>query len=166
MSELRRDPVTGRWVVITPERARRPQDFRPQPVGAIGGDMCPFCEGQEGVAGRELLAWRPSGSAPNGPGWQVRVVPNRDPALRVESTLGEASDPLFQSLGGLGAHEVVIESPDHRARLATMTAGEVGHVLWAWRERIRDLRRDMRLTSFVVVKNVGAAAGALLDHAH
>ncbi|MGH9174172.1 MAG: galactose-1-phosphate uridylyltransferase, partial [Vicinamibacterales bacterium] len=107
--------------MIAPDRARRPQDFRPQPVGAIGGDLCPFCEGQEAIAGRELLAWRDPGSMANGPGWHVRVVPNRDPALRVESALGEATDPLFQSLGGLGAHEVVIESPDHRATFATMT---------------------------------------------
>ena len=166
MSELRRDPVTGQWVVIAPERTRRPQDFQPQPVGAIDDDMCPFCEGQEAVAGRELLAWRAAGSPPNGRRWQVRVVPNRDPALRVERAAGEASDPLFQSLGGLGAHEVVIESPEHRATFATMTPEAVGRVLWAWRERIRDLRRDTRLTTFVVVKNVGAAAGATLDHAH
>ena len=166
MSELRRDPVSGRWVVIAPERSRRPQDFTPQPVGALGGDLCPFCEGQEAVAGREILAWRDPASAPDGPGWQVRVVANREPALRVESTLDEATDPLFQSLGGLGAHEVVIESPDHRASFATMTGEAVGRVLWAWRERLRDLRKDMRLKSFVVVKNVGAMAGALLDHAH
>jgi UDPglucose--hexose-1-phosphate uridylyltransferase len=166
MSDLRRDPVTGRWVVIAPERTRRPQDFRPIPVGAIGGDLCPFCEGQEAIAGRELLAWRDPGSAPDGPGWQVRVVANREPALRVESTLGDAADPLFQSLGGLGAHEVVIESPDHRASFATMTGEGVWRVLWAWRERMRDLRRDTRLRSFVIVKNVGAAAGALLDHSH
>ena len=166
MSELRRDPVSGRWVVIAPERSRRPQDFTPQPVGAVGGDLCPFCEGQEAVAGREILAWRDPASAPDGPGWQVRVVANREPALRVESTLDEATDPLFQSLGGLGAHEVVIESPDHRASFATMTGEAVGRVLWAWRERLRDLRKDMRLKSFVVVKNVGAMAGALLDHAH
>jgi UDPglucose--hexose-1-phosphate uridylyltransferase len=167
MSELRRDPVTGRWVVMTPERARRPEDFKPQPVGAMGGDMCPFCEGQESVAGHELLAWRPPGSPANSPGWQVRVVPNRDPVFRVESSMGAVpADSLFQSLGGLGAHEVVIEAPEHRAAWSTMTGEAVGRVLWAWRERIRDLRRDMRLKSFVVVKNVGTAAGATLDHAH
>lgn len=139
--------------------------MQPNPVGAMGGDMCPFCEGQEEVAGRELLAWRRSGP-PNGPGWQVRVVANRKPALRVEHMLGEPAAGLFQSLEGLGAHEVVIEAPDHRATFATMTGEAVARVLWAWRERIRDLRRDLRLTSFVVVKNVGAAAGARLDHSH
>jgi UDPglucose--hexose-1-phosphate uridylyltransferase len=128
--------------------------------------MCPFCEGQEGIAGRELLAWRPPGSEHNGPGWQVRVVANREPALRVESHLGQETGTMFHSLGGLGAHEVVIESPHHRANFATMTGEAIGRVLWAWRERIRDLRRDVRLTTFLIVKNVGALAGATLDHSH
>ena len=162
MSELRRDPITGRWVIIAPERAAY---LRTCPVGAIGGDMCPFCEGQEEIAGRELLALRPAGAA-NGPGWQVRVVANREPALRVETALGVAADPLLNALGGLGAHEVVIETPDHRAMLATMSDDQVAQVLWTWRERIRDLRRDLRLKSFLVVKNVGEAAGASLDHPH
>jgi UDPglucose--hexose-1-phosphate uridylyltransferase len=170
MSELRRDPVSGRWVVIAPERRRgllKDHAFRPaQPAAVAGGDMCPFCEGQEALAGRELLSWRAPGSGHDGPGWQVRVVPNRIPALTVESDLGDAADPLLQTLGGLGADEVIIESPDHGASLATMTADDVARVLWAWRERIRDLRRDFRLRSFVVVKNVGTAAGAMLDHPH
>jgi UDPglucose--hexose-1-phosphate uridylyltransferase len=164
MSEIRRDPLTGRSVIIAPERGRSFPSF--PLVEALDGDMCPFCEGQEGIAGRELLAWRPSGSAADGPGWRLRVVANREPALRVESHLGPGSDALFQAFGGLGAHEVVIESPQHRASFATMTGEEIGRVLWAWRERIRDLRRDVRLKTFVVVKNVGALAGATLDHSH
>ena len=166
MSELRRNPITGSWVVIAPGRSRRPEDFAPQPVGALDGDMCPFCEGQEAIAGHELLAWRPGGGIADGPGWRVRVVANREPALRVEGTVGEDRGTLFQSWGGLGAHEVVIESADHRARLATMGEEEVFRILWAWRERLRDLRRDGRLKSFIIVKNVGAAAGATLDHPH
>jgi UDPglucose--hexose-1-phosphate uridylyltransferase len=167
MSELRRDPITGRYVIVAPERLLSRAAFdRPVPVAAIGGDMCPFCEGQEGVAGRELLAWRPPDSPPDGRGWQVRVVVNREPALRVENRLGEPADPLFQTFGGIGAHEVIIESPDHGATFATMSAEQVQRVLWAWRERMRDLRRDTRLKSFLIVKNVGERAGATLDHPH
>jgi UDPglucose--hexose-1-phosphate uridylyltransferase len=166
MAEIRRDPITGRWVIIAPERSRRPEDFAPQPVGALDGDMCPFCEGQEAVAGRELLAWRPHGGVGDGPGWRLRVVANREPALRVEGTLGEEGQALLQTWGGLGAHEVVIESAEHRATLATMSVDDVWRILWAWRERLRDLRRDVRLKAFFIVKNVGAAAGATLDHPH
>jgi UDPglucose--hexose-1-phosphate uridylyltransferase len=167
MSELRRDPITGRYVIVAPERLLSRAAFeRPHPVAATDGDMCPFCEGQEHVAGREILSWRPPGSAHDGPGWLLRVVANREPALKIESHLGEASPTLFQWFGGLGAHEVIIESPKHGATLGSMSVEEVERVLWAWRERIRDLRRDFRFESFLIVKNVGAAAGATFDHPH
>src|SRR5262245_1717412 len=167
MSELRRDAITGRYVIIAPERRLSQEAFRrPSPVGAVDGDCCPFCEGQEALAGREILAWRAPGTAHDGPGWQVRVVANREPALRIEAHLGDASESLFQWFGGLGAHEVIIESPDHRATLATMAREQVERILWAWRERVRDLRRDFRFESFLIVKNFGARAGATLDHPH
>jgi UDPglucose--hexose-1-phosphate uridylyltransferase len=163
MSELRRDPITGRTVIIAPERLTGARLWRP--AGVIGGEFCPFCEGQEHLAGREILAWRSSG-APNTPGWRVRVVANRLPALRVESHYAEPAGGLFQTLGGLGAHEVIIESPVHDAQWSQMSAEDIRMVLWAWRERMRDLRRDIRLRTFLVVKNVGVAAGATLDHPH
>lgn len=167
MSELRRDPITARTVIIAPERLSSTRLWRPPaPIPNSGNGACPFCEGNEHLAGREILAWRGSGQSCNGPGWRVRVVPNRVPALRVESHYAEPTDALFQTLGGLGAHEVIVESPDHAAEWATMTAEEIRMVLWAWRERMRDLRRDVRLKTFLVVKNVGAGAGATVHHAH
>ena len=168
MSELRRDPITGRWVILAPEHTRRPRDFTPPaiPPFQLPPDGCPFCEGHEAIAGRELLAWRPNGSAADTPGWQVRVVPHREPALRVESDLGDSTDGLFQKFGNLGAHEVIIESPRHEDTWSTLTPDSLSRVFWAWRERIRDLKRDVRLRSFVIVKNQGAAAGAKLAHAH
>ena len=153
-------------MIIAPERRAAIAQWVANPVSALDGDLCPFCEGQEHVAGNELLAWRTPGTAHNGPGWRVRVVPNRLPALRVESHYAEPAEGLLQTLGGLGAHEVIIESPQHRASWAAMSAEEIRLVLWAWRERMRDLRRDIRLKTFLVVKNVGAAAGATFDHAH
>jgi UDPglucose--hexose-1-phosphate uridylyltransferase len=166
MSELRRDPITGRTVIIAPERLAGTRLWRPTKDDASGDGLCPFCEGHEHLAGREILAWRASGDSNNGPGWRVRVVPNRLPALRVESHYAEPTAALFQTLGGLGAHEVIIESPHHHTDWSTMSADEIRTVLWAWRERMRDLRRDVRLKTFLVVKNVGARAGATLDHAH
>jgi UDPglucose--hexose-1-phosphate uridylyltransferase len=167
MSEIRRDPITGRFVIIAPERRLSRAAFeRPAPVAAMDGDLCPFCEGQEALAGRELLAWRPPDSPAGGPGWRVRVVVNREPTLRIENQLGDPRDALFQSFGGIGAHEVVIESPSHRDSWAKMEVEQLERVLWAWRERMRDLRRDVRLKSLLVVKSVGAPAGATLDHPH
>jgi UDPglucose--hexose-1-phosphate uridylyltransferase len=166
MSELRRDPITGRWVILAPEQTRRPRDFTPPAATPEERSDCPFCADREDLAGGEVLAWRGSGTAANTPGWDVRVVPNREPALRVESALGESIDGLFQRFGNLGAHEVVVESPQHDATWATLAPEAISLILWAWRERIRDLKRDTRLKSFVVVKNHGAAAGAKLDHPH
>lgn len=165
MAELRRDPITGRWAILAPEQTRRPRDFTPPPSPPQDPASCPFCEGREQIAGREVLAWR-NGTQPNEPGWDVRVVPNREPALRVESVLGDAVDGLLQRFGNLGAHEIIIETPRHDATWSTLSPENISRVLWAWRERIRDLKRDTRLKSFVVVKNHGAAAGAKLDHAH
>lgn len=153
-------------MIIAPERLAGSRLWQPAPVGAIGGDMCPFCEGHEAVAGHEILAWRDAGHDANGRGWRVRVVPNRLPALRVESHYAEPAGGLLQTLGGLGADEVIIEAPSHQAAWHSMSPDQIRLVLWAWRERMRDLRRDFRLRTFLVVKNVGAAAGATLDHPH
>jgi UDPglucose--hexose-1-phosphate uridylyltransferase len=167
VSELRRDPVTGRTVIVAPERAGAIAWARisSSPRDPAARDRCPFCDGHEDWAGRELLAWRPHG-LPNGPGWQVRVVANRLPALRVESQFAALPGGLLESLGGLGAHEVVIDTPDHDATIGRSSADAVARMLWAWRERMRDLRRDLRMKSFLVVKNVGVLAGATEPHPH
>jgi UDPglucose--hexose-1-phosphate uridylyltransferase len=87
MSELRKDPVTGRWVIISTERRKRPTDFRLESVRITRDDSCPFCEGHEHMTPRELLAHRHNGSGPNTSGWDLRVVPNQFPVLRVEGGL-------------------------------------------------------------------------------
>ena len=87
MTDLRKDPVTGRWVIISTERRKRPTDFRLEPVYVMADPSCPFCEGHEHMTPRELLAHRVNGSGPNSPGWSLRVVPNQFPVLRVEGTL-------------------------------------------------------------------------------
>ena len=119
MSELRKDPVTGRWVIISTERRKRPSDFRLESVTIAPDAGCPFCEGHEEMTPRELLAHR-NGSAPTGPGWSLRGVPNQFPVLRVEGTLDRQGEGLFDKMSGIGAHEVIIETPRHEETLATM----------------------------------------------
>jgi UDPglucose--hexose-1-phosphate uridylyltransferase len=165
MSELRKDPVTGRWVIISTERRKRPTDFRLESVTSSTADGCPFCEGHEEMTPRELLAHR-NGSAPNGPGWSLRVVPNQFPVLRVEGTLDRQGEGLFDKMNGIGAHEVIIESPRHEDTLATLDDEAIERVLQAARERVQDLKRDQRFRYIIIFKNHGAAAGASLDHSH
>ena len=106
----------------------------------------------------------PRRSGADGPGWTYRVVPNKFPALRIEGDLEPAGEGLFDRMNGVGAHEVIIETPDHQASLATMSVDEVTDVLWAYRERLLDLKKDPRFAYVLVFKNHGEAAGASLEH--
>lgn len=165
-AELRRDPITGRAVIIDRSTDKRRDDFLLEPVRV--GDpaaSCPLCEGHEAETGAEVLAWRDGGSA-DGPEWSVRVVPSRQPILRIEGGLDVRTGGLFETRDGLGAHEVVIETPEHDRPLQALSAERVWRVLWAWRSRMQDLKRDTRFASIVVSKNHGRASGARRDHAH
>lgn len=166
MPELRKDPVTSRWVIISTERQKRPTDFGVEHGVQLGVEDCPFCSGREDLTPREVLAYRQNGGAPNSPGWDLRVVPNRFPALRVEGTLQREAEGIFDRMNGIGAHEVIIETPYHQKTLSSMTEVEIERVLWAYRERILDLKQDRRFRYILVFKNHGAAAGATLEHAH
>jgi UDPglucose--hexose-1-phosphate uridylyltransferase len=165
MGELRKDPITGGWVIISTERQKRPSDFAVQPGVPRPGGACPFCEGNEDKTPPEILAYR-DGSPPNSRGWQVRVVPNKYPALRVEGLLDRQGVGLFDRMNAIGAHEVIIETPDHRQTLATLPEASIERVLRAWRDRVADLKQDRRFRCILPFKNHGAAAGATLEHPH
>ncbi len=166
MPELRKDPVTGRWVIISTGRRKRPTDFHIERSALIDGEYCPFCAGREDLTPPEVLAFRQNGGPPNGPGWELRVVPNKFPALQVEGTLDREGEGLFDRMNGIGAHEVIIETPDHSKTLSTMSEPEIERVLWAFRERVLDLKKDFRFRYILLFKNHGAAAGATLEHSH
>ncbi|HYS11484.1 MAG TPA: galactose-1-phosphate uridylyltransferase [Myxococcales bacterium] len=159
MPQLRRDPVVGRWVIIAPERANRPSAFlRPAPEHDSGA--CPFCPGNESMTPPEILSRRENGA------WSLRVVPNLYPALRTEIQMSRAGLGLFDSMAGVGAHEVVIETNDHSPTLAELPVAQIESVLQVWQERMIDLSRDVRLKTVVAFKNQGLPAGATLSHAH
>lgn len=165
-TELRTDPVTGRTVAIDLGPFRRRGDFELEAVRLEDPPAkCPLCEGRETDAGPEILAWREGGPA-NVPGWSVRVVADGHPMLRIEGHVETRGQGLFAARDGLGAHEVVIETPVHDQPLQALDPDRLWRVLWAWRTRIQDLKRDSRFVSVTVFKNHGRAAGARLDHAH
>ena len=114
MPELRKDPITGTWVIISEERKKRPKYYQI----VVDKDLsipenCPFCPGNESLTPPETFALRPDHSQPNGPGWELRVVPNKFPALRVEGELRQSGEGLYDMINGIGAHEVMIETPLH-----------------------------------------------------
>lgn len=164
MPELRKDPITGRWVIISSDRGKKPADFLDQRAKKRGG-FCPFCAGNERTTPHEILAYRTSGQ-PNQPGWRLRVVPNKFPALQIEGDLNKQGEGIFDKMNGIGAHEVFIENPDHNATLATLPGKAVEEVLWAFRERMEDLKKDRRFQYTLIFKNEGVTAGATLEHSH
>ena len=165
MPELRRDPIVGRWVIISTERSRRPSDFPPAPPRRKGGP-CVFCGGQEHRTPDEVWALRPGRGEPNTPGWLLRVVPNKFPALRIEGELEPSAEGMFDRMNGIGAHEVIIESPDHDAVIEQLPVSHLAEVFRAYRDRINDLAKDPRLEYVMVFKNHGDPAGASLEHTH
>lgn len=165
MSQLRWDPLTRNWVIITSTQGRRPADFileREQ----VSMDSCPFCYGNEARTTAELFAVRPDGSHSNRPGWQVRVIPNKYPALGIEGDLDKRGVGIYDVMNGIGAHEIVVENPDHQRTLAELAPDEIRNVLKAFRARLLDLRRDSRFQTVMVFKNHGLEAGAAIPHSH
>lgn len=165
MPELRKDPITGRWVIIATDRVRRPSDFARDTVLMQGGRFCPFCPGNELKTPPEVLAYRQSGG-PNQSGWTVRVVPNKFPALRVEGNIERHGEGMYDKMDGVGAHEVIIETPNHMLSLSELPEKQLESVLWAFRDRSLDLKRDTRLRYILFFKNHGEPAGATLEHSH
>jgi UDPglucose--hexose-1-phosphate uridylyltransferase len=165
MPEIRKDGIVDRWVVFSPERLRRPLQYNLHPLEE-SHEPDPFVEGNESYTPPEVFSIRNPGSAPNGPGWKVRVVPNSFPALRVEGELRKEAVGLYDKMSGVGAHEVVIETPDAGMELEQQPLENIVNVLKAYRSRLADLAKDVRFRYLFAFKNVGALAGASMRHAH
>jgi len=164
MSEMRHDPLHRRWVVIAPERARRPSDYKICDEPAEEFD--PFAEGNEEHTPSEITAVRKTGSKKNGPGWSVRVVPNKYPGFRVEGDLQRQGEGVYDKMTALGAHEVIIDTPKRDEDFTQLSPDHLFDLGKVYRERMTDLMRDIRLRYVLLFKNHGHIAGASLSHPH
>jgi UDPglucose--hexose-1-phosphate uridylyltransferase len=164
--DLRKDPIVGRWVIIAKNRAKRPRELVDGAVVRPPGAFCPFCEGHESDTPQEIAAYRHPGTHRDRPGWRVRVVPNKFPALEIEGDLCKRGQGIYDMMGGVGAHEVIVETPKHVTSTTELSVEGLRDVLWMYRERLLDLQKDKRLVYGMIFKNVGTAAGASLDHSH
>ena len=157
MPEIRKDPVFGRWVIIASERGLRPNEFR----GAPGEHVCPFCPGNEELTPPVIYSLPGPGGS-----WRLRVVRNKYPALVSEGADGSRRDGIYDSMDGMGIHEVVIETPEHGSALEAMPADAVADVVKTFMLRIREIKKDPRIKYVMVFKNHGRNAGATLQHPH
>jgi UDPglucose--hexose-1-phosphate uridylyltransferase len=165
MSELRRDPIGGRWVIVDTDHPSRPEDYEYEPQSYKGGN-CPFCYGNESQTPPEIESIREPGTSPNTPGWQVRVVPNKFAALQIEGDLDRQGIGIYDMSNGVGAHEVCIETPYHEKDICDLTQGEIENFLGMYCRRINDLIKDRRFKYVMLFKNFGASAGASMEHPH
>ncbi len=164
-SELRKDPVVDRWVIIATERSKRPHANRTT-TASHRDEPCPFCTGREGDTPPEVLAYRDPSTPANTPGWRVRVVPNKYPALADVGDISQPTGSPYVGLSGVGGHEVIVESPKHCLSMSELSEGQVEEVLRAYRQRLIFLKNDQRWKSILIYKNEGSAAGATLEHVH
>jgi len=169
MPELRQNPATKEWVIIATERAKRPEDFAPEKVEekpeAI--NHCPFCEGNESTTPHEILAYRTYGTKSDTPGWWIRIIPNKFPALVPQGNVRRIKqEEFFRYMDGIGEHEVIIESPRHDLTIATMEQKQVEEIFLAYRERYITLSQDPRFELVTIFKNHGKAAGTSVIHPH
>ena len=165
MPELRKDPVLGRWVIISVERGKRPADFITITQKRRAG-FCPFCPGNEYTTPPEILAVRPDGSAPNSPGWKIRVMPNKFPALTGEGSTDKKGEGIYDLMNGVGAHEVIVETPEHHLTLANLAPEDFESLMHIYHARITELGKDPRIKYVLIYKNEGESAGASLEHSH
>ena len=167
MSEIRFDPLTGRPVVVAENRLARPNEHAgTAAVPAVPAD-CPFCEGHEDRTPPELFAVRPAGAPPNGPGWTVRVIPNKFPSLSSDPAPAPGSGGgEFRSEPGFGYHEVLIEAPHHAPLFPDLPLAARRTVLRTARDRVAALAARARVRNVLLFENAGPESGGTLWHPH
>ncbi len=167
MSELRRDPIVGRWIIIAPEQAKKENNFIEKKLSdETKVAYCPFCESHELKTPAEIFAFRKDNSKPNTAGWHTRVVPNKFPVLKIEGDMGRTGIGMYDMMNGIGAHEVIIETPEHNKKFFELDIQQIKYILNTYKQRLDDLKKDARFKYILIFKNDGEIAGSSMIHSH
>lgn len=161
MSEFRKDIVTDQWVIIASERGTRPSEFHVS-IEKNNQKQCPFCIGYEYLTPAPVLQFDNAVSKQ----WQVRVVPNKFPALNQAEGDTFSNNGIYENMAGFGTHEVIIETPLHNERMVDFDSEHLVLVLRAYRSRLTALSKDRKNKFILLFKNHGHQAGATLEHSH
>jgi len=170
MSDIRYNTLDDRYVIIAAERLHRPF-FNPntaiqQQLGLKHISSCPFCEGHESKTTPEIVAIREKSSKADEKGWKIRVIPNRYKALNIETDYYAQHSGLFELHKGFGAHEIVIDTPQHDLTMDKWSEETSLNWFNILKYRINDLKSDQRLQALSIFKNSGSKAGASQEHPH
>ena len=168
MAELRKDPLTHRWVIVSTERTKSPAEFISSSASSEpeSGKNDPLAEGNEKMTPPEIYAVRPKAGLPNSGGWKVRVIPNTYPVLRIEGQNRAEGVGIYDMMDAVGAHEIIVETPQTCQPLEALPVEEIAAVFKTFKLRMIDLEKDMRFRYLLVFKNVGRMAGASMSHSH
>jgi UDPglucose--hexose-1-phosphate uridylyltransferase len=169
MNQLRRDPITGVWTIIVQD-GKDVSELKPDPAHQIvrkqPEETCSYCQGRENETPSEIFAIRQGGSGRNETGWKVRVVPEKFPVLQIHGEINNRAVGIYDMHDGIGAHEVVVECPEHNRSLSELSDGEIAEVLTAYRERTLDLKRDTRFRYILAHKSYRDGSDPHARHAY
>ncbi len=165
MPQLRKDPVTARWVIVNTENPATADSFSPG-RRLKTSKTCPFCPGNESMTPPPIRTVKKKGLAKSTDDWLIRVIPNKFPALKIEESTDKYAFGVYDKIGGFGAHEVIVETPDHDREIPDLASEHLELLLAAFRDRCQDLRKDPRFKYIILFKNYGADAGASQEHPH
>lgn len=163
MAQLRKDPILGDWVIVSPDRAARPFDHDAT-SSKPPAEPCPFCRGHESATPDAVLTVSEGRATDE---WNVRIIPNRFPAVVSDQSMtGQSAAGYFQKAVADGFHEVIVESPSHHRSMRELSQQQVFRVVRAWRDRLKAISAEKSVAHTMIFKNEGAGAGASLEHVH
>ncbi len=168
MSELRYNRLKDTWAIIAEERAKRPHDYATHVHEEEIGDVkrCPFEYGNEFMTPPEIFSIREEGTEPDTPGWKVRVIPNKYPAVSLQTPDDRLFSCIYDKVLGFGSHEVIIDTPDHFKHIQNFEDEDFKNLFIAFKQRIVELSKDKRIRYIHIFKNHGREAGKSLVHSH
>lgn len=164
MPEIRQNMATKEWVIVSTERAKRPEQFKKQkPKEAMPefNKDCPFCPGNESLTPYEMFVINDNAGK-----WKIRAIPNKFPALVSEGPLEREIRDIHRKISGVGVCEVIIESPIHNTTVALMPEYDITQILQVYKNRFENISRDPRIKLVTIFRNHGELAGASLVHPH
>jgi UDPglucose--hexose-1-phosphate uridylyltransferase len=150
MAELRRDPVSGEWIVT---------EYKTTKGDSVGA--CPFCPGNEQLTPKAIREYKDTDGS-----WLMRCFPATNPVFVIEVNENKRAEGLYDKMGNVGAHEIIVENRSHTKTLSSFTEKELALLLEAYMERISDLKKDKRFKYVQVFKNHGELAGSYVFHPH